>query len=31
MDVCRREKPEAYTVAAEHWAACHLLATGHAA
>ena len=29
MEVCRREKPGAYTVGDGHWAACHLLTTGH--
>jgi oligopeptide transport system ATP-binding protein len=31
MDVCRREKPGAHTIADGHWAACHLLSRGHSA
>jgi len=27
MDICRREKPEPYTVQDGHWATCHLLAS----
>lgn len=29
MEVCRSEKPAAHIVGDRHWAACHLLTTGH--